>query len=176
MKLWSVLNKRNLVLLALLVCAFTMASISVAAQNLQNSDATQAPPKVVRTVYQGETHVGRCCKLWDASITVTEPQDKLVPIVVTFSVDYRATAPFYAGLRLNDGVCAFYGPANVPTFSPENQASFSPATFRWVIMPGDYKLAKGPNVVTVCGGGVDFFAENDTITLGFNTLSAELVK
>ncbi len=174
MKVWSVFTKRNLMLLALLACVFTIASISVVAQAAATSD--QAPPKVVRTVYQGETHVGRCCKLWDASITVTEPQDKLVPIVVTFSMDYRATAPFYAGLRLNDGVCAFYGPDNVPTFSPENFASYTPVTFQWVIQPGDYKLAKGPNVVTVCGGGADFFAENDTITLGFNTLSANLLK
>jgi len=176
MKVWSSFNLRNLVSLALLVCAFTIASVSVAAQNASPSDTAQTPGKIVRTVYQGETHVGRCCKLWDAAITVTEPQDKLVPIVVTFSMDYRATAPFYAGLRLNDGVCAFYGPEHVPTFSPENEALYTPVTFQWVIQPGDYKLAKGPNTVTVCGGGVDFFAENDTIVLGFNTLSAELVK
>ena len=176
MKVLSVFNKRNLVLLGLLVCVFTMWSTSLYAQNAQTSDTAQAPPKIVRTAYTGETHVGRCCKLWDASITVTEPQDKLVPIVVTFSMDYRATAPSYAGLRLNDGVCTFYGPANIPAYSPDNEASFTPATFQWIILPGDYKLVKGPNVVTVCGGGADFFSENDTITLGFNTLSAELMK
>jgi hypothetical protein len=176
MKALSVLNKRNLMLFAFLVCAFTIAAISVVAQNPSSSQAAQTPTKIVRTVYQGETHVGRCCKLWDASITVNEPQDKLVPIVVTWSMDYRTTAPFYAGLRVNDGVCAFYGPAYVPTFSPENETLFESKTFQWVILPGDYKLAKGPNVVTVCGGGVDFFAENDTITLGFNTLSARLEK
>jgi hypothetical protein len=176
MKVWSLFNKRNLMLFALLVCAFTIASISVAAQNAATSDTAPTPPKIGRTIYQGETHVGRCCKLWDASITVTEPQDKVVPIVVTFSMDYRTTAPFYIGLRLNDGVCAFYGPEYIPAFSPENETQFESKTFQWVILPGDYKLAKGPNVVTVCGGGVDFFAENDTVTLGFNTLSAELVK
>src|SRR5512146_229263 len=173
MKVLSVFNKRNLVALGLLVCAFTMWSTSLYAQTAPTSD-TQTPPKIVRTTYTGETHVGRCCKPWDASITVTEPQDKVVPIIVTFSMDYRATAPFYAGLRLNDGVCGSYGPTNVPTFSPDTEASFTPVTFQWVILPGDYKLAKGPNTVTVCGGGVDFFAENDTIMLGFNTLSAEL--
>jgi len=167
MKTFSVFNKRTLMLLALVLCIVTIASTSVLAQD---------PPKVRRTTYQGETHVGRCCKLWDASITVTEPQDKLVPIVVTFSLDYRASAPMYAGLRVNDGVCAFNGPAYIPTFSPENEFLYDSKTFQWVIMPGDYKLKKGNNVVTVCGGGVDFFAENDTIVLGSNTLSAELVK
>jgi hypothetical protein len=168
-------NKRNLVLLALLVCVFTIVSIPVAAQSAQTSDAAPAP-KVARTTYQGETHVGRCCKLWDAAITVTEPQDKLVPIVVTFSMDYRATAPMYIGLRVNDGVCAFNGPNSVEMFSPAIETQYKPATYQWVVMPGDYKLAKGPNTLTVCGGGIDFFAENDTITLGFNTLSASLVK
>lgn len=167
MKTFSMFNKRNLMLLAIAVGIFTIGSISVAAQAL---------PKVLRTTSPGETHVGRCCKVWDASITVTEPPDKLVPIVVTWSMDYRATAPFYAGIRLNDGVCAFYGPAYVPTFSPEDEFLSNSKTFQWVIMPGDYKLKKGNNVVTVCGGGVDFFAENDTIVLGSNTLSAELVK
>jgi hypothetical protein len=176
MKLYSLFNWRNLVPLALLVGVFTIAVLPVVAQNAQTSDAAPAPPKVVRTIFQGETHVGRCCQLWDAAITVTEPQDKMAPIVVTFGMDYRATAPFYIGLRVNDGVCAFYGPANVETFSPDKETLFKSATFQWVIQPGDYKLAKGANKVTVCGGGVDFFAENDTITLGFNTLSAALVK
>lgn len=167
MKAFSMFNKRNLMLLAFAGCIFGMTTTSAAGQTA---------PKVRRTTYQGETHVGRCCKLWDASITVTEPQDKLVPIVVTFSTDYRATAPFYAGIRINDGVCAFSGPAYIPTFSPENEFLFDSRTFQWVILPGDYKLHKGDNVVTVCGGGVDFFSETDTIVLGSNTLSAQLVK
>ncbi len=43
-------------------------------------------------------------------------------------------------------------------------------------MPGDYKLKKGANVVTVCGGAADPFTETDTINLGFNTLTAELAR
>ena len=91
-------------------------------------------------------------------------------------MDYRATAPMYVGLRVNDGVCAFNGPNSVETFSPANETQYKAATYQWIVMPGDYKLAKGPNKLQVCGGGIDFFAENDTITLGFNTLSADLVK
>ena len=167
MKLSSVVNKRAFALLALVVCALVVASVPVLAQT---------PQKVVRVTYQGETHVGRCCKLWDAAINVIEPQNALVPIVVTYSMDYRATAPFYIGLRVNDGVCVFNGPSHIQTFSPADETSYTSATFQWVILPGDYKLTKGPNVVTVCGGGVDFFAEYDTITLGANTLAAQLVK
>ncbi len=39
-------------------------------------------------------------------------------------------------------------------------------------MPGDYKLVKGPNEITLCGGGV--YSDTDTLTLGFNTLTARL--
>ncbi len=130
----------------------------------------------MRNTVPGETHIGRCCKLWDATVNVTEPQDKLVPIVVTFSMDYRSTAPMYIGLRVNDGVCAFNGPNSVETFSPAVETLTRAATYQWILMPGDYNLAKGPNKLQVCGGGVDFFAENDTIILGFTTLSADLVK
>jgi hypothetical protein len=165
MKILSTVKKRNLMLFALLSGVLVITSMSVLAQTA---------PRVARTTYQGETHVGPCCTNWDASITVTEP-DKVAPIVVTWSMDYRATAPFYAALRLNGGPCVFSGPAYVPTFLPED-GTFNSKTFQWVILPGDYKLIKGRNVITVCGGGVDSFAENDTITLGFNTLSAELAK
>jgi hypothetical protein len=164
-KVFSIITKRNLMLLALMVCTIVIASVSMAAQN---------PSQVSRTTYQGETHVGRCCQSWDASIKVTEP-DKLVPIVVTFSTDYRATAPFYAALRINGGPCVFSGPAYLPTFAPED-GSFDSRTLQWVILPGDYKLVRGTNVITVCGGAVNFEGENDTITLGFNTLSAKLAR
>src|SRR4051794_18778478 len=100
MKRFSLFNKRKLVVLAVLGCVFAVTSIAAVAQTSS---------KVMRSVVPGETHVGRCCKLWDATVTVAEPQDKLVPIVVTFSMDYRATAPMYIGLRVNDGVCAFNG-------------------------------------------------------------------
>lgn len=169
------LTKRALMLLAL-ACAFTITTVSAGAQNTKATDTTQTPPKILRTIYQGESHVGHCCTAWDASITVNEPQDKLVPIVVTFSMDYNATARFYAGLRLNDGVCAFYGPENIAAFPSADGTSYTSATFQWVILPGDYKLKKGANVVTVCGGAADPFTETDSITLGLNTLTAELAR
>jgi len=129
---------------------------------------------VNRVTYQGETHTGRCCSEWEASVTIHEPE-KIVPIVVTFSADYQATAPFLVALRLNDAPCAFYGPAFLPTFLPDSDGIlYSSRTFQWVVMPGDYKLVRGKNVLTVCGGGL--FSASDSVTLGFNTLTAHLQK
>ena len=47
-------------------------------------------------------------------------------------------------------------------------------TFQWVIMPGDYKLIPGRNVVRLCGGGVS--SDTDAITLGFGTLAVRFGK
>jgi len=44
---------------------------------------------------------------------------------------------------------------------------------QWLIMPGDYRLVKGANEITLCGGAV--YSDTDTLTLGFNTLTAGLV-
>ena len=161
MKLLSGNTTRALLFLAVLACIVTFAAASAMAQS-----------NVQRTVYQGETHTGICCSNWDASVRITEP-DKIVPIVVTFSTDYRSNAPFFAALRLNGGPCVFYGPAFIPAFSPADE-SYASRTFQWVILPGDYKLVRGPNTIQVCGGGT--VGETDTITLGFNTLTAHLQK
>ena len=123
---------------------------------------------VSRVTYPGETHTGLCCKPWDAVVTINEGE-KPVPIVVTFSTAFRATGPFYVGMRLNNGPCTFDGPGNIPTYNPE-EWSYASETFQWVLMPGDYLLAKGSNVIRVCGGAV--FSANDSIELGANTLTA----
>lgn len=94
------------------------------------------------------------------------------PIVVTFSTDYRANAPILVGLRLNGGPCVSYGPAFLQAAQPENDM-YASATLQFVIMPGDYKLAKGTNTIRVCGGGM---SETDSISLGFYTVSIRLDK
>lgn len=132
-----------------------------------------AAPKssVLRVNYPGVTQTGKCCFNWDETLLVIEPE-RLVPIVVTWSADYQSNAPFYSGLSVNGGPCAFYGPGNISTFMPEDSVSFTARTVQWLIMPGDYKLAKGPNEITLCGGGVN--SDTDTLTLGFSTLVAHL--
>jgi hypothetical protein len=156
--------KRSSVVVAILTCVFIATSLSA------QSNGTDSP--VVRVNYQGETHKGLCCSTWDGKITISEPE-QAVPIIVTFSTDYQSNAPFFAALRVNGGPCAFYGPAYLPAFSPDDN-TFSSRTFQWVIMPGDYKLVRGRNVIELCGGGL--LSTDDTITLGFYTLSADLQK
>ena len=164
MKALSVISKRSLLVLGFLACLLAASSVSVFAEEPENP--------VMRASYPGETHTGMCCKLWDASVSINEPE-KNVPIIVTFSTDYRANGTFYVGLKLNDGVCAFNGPSIIPAFQPDDWTRTT-TTFQWVIMPGDYKLATGLNKLTVCGGGST--SANDTIELGFYTLSARLQK
>jgi hypothetical protein len=125
--------------------------------------------QVLREV-AGGPHTGRCCSVWDESIRVFEPET-MVPVVVTWSTDYQANAPFLVGLSLNGGGCTFNGPAAIPAFTSSDD-TYASKTFQWVIMPGDYGLVKGPNSIHLCGGGV--FADTDSITLGFNTMAARL--
>ncbi len=162
MKVLSVISKRSLRYLGIVACMFLASSIVAL--------AAEPETPVMRAGYPGETHTGRCCKLWDASVTINE-RERNVPVIVTFSMDYRANAPFYVGLRLNDGVCVFNGPFMVPAFQPD-EWSHTTTSFQWVIMPGDYKLTSGLNKLTVCAGGAT--SANDTIELGLYTLSARL--
>ena len=124
-----------------------------------------------RVMLQGETHTGYCCSVWSQSVEVVETASP-APIIVTFSSDYRANESMLVGLQLNDGPCVFYGPAFLQAAQPANDM-YASATLQWVIMPGDYKLAKGTNSVRVCGGGV---SETGSISLGFYTLNARLDK
>src|SRR4051812_28400638 len=162
-KLISIVSRRSALLMSL-VCMLAFVSSPVFAGAPESS--------VNRISYQGETHQGMCCKSWDASVSINEPE-RQVPIVVTWSTDYRATGPSFVGLRLNDGPCVFYGPAFLPTYAPDD-ISYSSKTFQWVIMPGDYKLVRGKNTLTLCGGAI--FSQNDSVELGFNTMRAELQK
>lgn len=164
MKVLSTISKRGLLVLGIVACMLVISSVAAFAAEPESS--------VMRASYPGETHTGRCCKVWDASVTINE-RERNVPIIVTFSTDYRSNATFYVGLKLNDGVCAFNGPFVIPAFQPDDW-SRTTTTFQWVIMPGDYKLTSGLNKLTVCGGGST--SDNDTIELGFYTLSARLQK
>ena len=161
MKILAAISKRSLFLKLVMVCAIMATALSAIAGSRSS---------VQRTTFQGETHTGKCCAAFDASVEINEPE-KLQPIIVTWSTDYRATGASLVALRLNDGPCTFFGPAYLPAFSPED-GTYSSKTFQWVIMPGDFKLARGVNVIKVCGGGI--FSDADTLTLGFNTISAHL--
>jgi hypothetical protein len=161
MKILASFNK-NARLLAAAACLLVVGSAS----------ALAAPKSaVLRIDYPGMTETGKCCFNWDLSLRVIEPE-RLVPIVVTWSTDYQADAVFYSGLSVNGGPCAFYGPGIINTFVPDDIVSYASRTVQWLIMPGDYKVVKGANEITLCGGGV--YSDTATLTLGFNTLTAHL--
>jgi len=161
-KVFSTLSKRILAHLATLACVVALGSISAF-----------AGPKsqVFRSVADGP-HTGRCCSRWDQSVRVNEP-DTPIPVIVIWSTEYRSNAPFLTGLSLNGGPCTFYGPGTIPASAPADD-TYASITLQWVIMPGDFGLVKGWNVVRLCGGSV--LADTDSITIGFNTLSARTGK
>ena len=159
MKVSPTIKQLSLVSVVVLPALISVVSISASAASKTS---------VSRTIYQGETHTGKCCSSWGDPIEVVEP-DKLVPIIVTWSADYRANASLITGLRVNGGPCAFYGPAFIRPFTSDDDM-YASRTVQFVIMPGDYKLAPGTNTIQVCGGGV--FADADSVVLGFSTLTA----
>lgn len=116
---------------------------------------------------------GPCCSVWDESVTVNEPGTP-VPIVVTWNTDYQSNAPFLAGLSLNGGPCVLYGAASIPAQNPSDQMYLASASFQWVILPGDYGLRSGKNVISLCGGGM--LGDTDNITIWGNTLVAHLAR
>src|SRR3954447_18986137 len=120
--------RRSFGVMTMLACAFVSTAIWAQSNGPDSS--------VLRVTYQGETHTGLCCSTWDAKVSVSEPE-KAVPIIVTFSTDYRSNAPFYAALHINGGPCVFYGPAFIAAFAPED-GTYGSKTFQWVILPGDY--------------------------------------
>lgn len=156
---------RNFAFAAVVTFTLVFASLSAFAQ-------THDKP-VFRAEYPGETHTGSALEPWEPTVTIRETE-RPMPIVVTWSGSYRATTGFYVGVSLNGGPCVFNGPSSVPAFFPDDLSSTS-MTLQWVIMPGDYKLNRGMNTVTLCGGSSEW-GSNGTITLGLNTMVAHLVR
>ena len=159
-QLISTINKQGIRLLAALIFTIAMACGS----------AMAADRGILRSNADG-TYTGQCCSRWDESVTVYEPST-LVPIVVTWSTDYQSNAPFIVGLSLNGGACTFFGSASMTAQNPNDGMFLAPASYQWVILPGDYGLRSGRNVITLCGGGVT--GETDQITIMGNTLIAHL--
>jgi hypothetical protein len=160
MNVISRINKRGSRLLPALIFMIAMAC----------SSAMAADKGILRSNADG-TYTGPCCSRWDESVTVREP-GTLVPVVVTWSTDYQSNAPFMVGLSLNDGPCSLYGAGSVTAQNPGDGIYLAPATYQWLILPGDYGLRSGRNVITLCGGGM--VGDTDSITIWGNTLVAHL--
>ncbi len=156
----SIINKQGIRMLGALVFTIAVACGS----------AMAADKGIVRSNADG-TFTGPCCSRWDESVIVNEPKT-LVPVVVTWSTDYQSNAPFIVGLSLNGGVCTVFGSASITAQNPNDGMYLAPASYQWVILPGDYGLRSGQNVITLCGGGVT--GDTDQITIMGNTLFAHL--
>ena len=146
-----------------------VATVLLAAGSISSFAASRTA--VLRVDFPGTTETGKCCFDWDLSLRVMEPE-RLVPIIVTWSADYQANAWIYSGIRVNDAPCSFDGPGNISPYMTEDSLSYTTRTVQWLIMPGDYRLVKGLNVITLCGGGV--YSDSDQLTIGFNTLTVQL--
>ena len=107
------------------------------------------PPLVQRTL-NNKLLTGPCCFNFVSvpPVGVNEPA-ALVPVAVTFSMDYLSTsgAGFFLGLNVNGTGCKYYGAREAPTVRV-----FTPAAYQWVIFPQDGVLVPGPNIFQLCGG------------------------
>ena len=156
----SRINKQGIRLVAALIFTIAMAYGS----------AMAADRGILRSNADG-TYTGPCCSRWDESVTVNEPNVP-VPIVVTWSTDYQSNAPFIVGLSLNGGPCTLFGPGSITAQTAGAGAYLTSAGLQWVILPGDYGLRSGKNVIKLCGGGM--LGDTDSITIWGNTLVAHL--
>ena len=162
MNVISRINNQHIRFLAVLALTVAMACGSA-----------MATEKGIRRSTGDGNYTGPCCSRWDQSVTVHEPTEE-VPIVVTWSTDYQSNAPFIAGLSLNGGPCTLYGAASITEHNPTDSIYTASASFQWVILPGDYGLQSGRNVITVCGGGM--MGDTDNIAIWGNTLVAHLAR
>jgi len=118
---------------------------------------------------------GLCCSDWGPTVSITEPTT-VAAVIVDFNADYQATGEAQVGLSLNGGSCdLFFGPNRLPEFDLGSKGAgpFGDIHYQWVIQPSD-GLRSGKNTFEVCGGGDNGL--NQTIVLGFNTLSVKISK
>jgi hypothetical protein len=132
--------------------------------------AFAVPPNEVLLSGNVQTFTGVCCFSWGETVSITEPKVP-VPIVVTWSTDYRASANlfFNVGVSVNGHPCLS---SDLIAAASPSDGTFQARTFQWVIFPSD-GLIKGTNNITLCGGGS---VATDNITLAGNTLAARISK
>ena len=160
MKNLSKSTKLRLLCLAVFVCMVAGATTA----------AYAIPPNQVVRVVTPQTFTGMCCFSWFETVSVTEPSAP-VPVVVTWSVDFREATGQFVGLSVNGGSCQFYGNAALYFNSGRGTQT---RNFNWIVFPSDgppsIALHKGINTFTLCGGGI--FFNTQSVTLLNNTLSA----
>jgi hypothetical protein len=159
MKAISKMNKPSARFLATLACMIVAGSLSASAVNTTE----------VSRILTSKTITAKCCVLFGASVSVTEPPT-VSAVVVTWSADYQTSLEFRVGLSVNGGACVSYGPTVAPALSIIGGSQFASTTYQWIVFPSD-GLKAGANTFAVCGGGS---GSPVTMTFGANTLAARL--
>ncbi len=153
-------NKNTAVFVATLAGIMLAGSLS----------AFAVPPKQVARVYNAVTFTGKCCFLWNESVSITEPAT-IVPVIVTWSADVVVNDEFLVGLSLNGGGCTAFGSREIPWLAVFKGSGALNQTHQWVVFPSD-GLVKGTNTFALCGGGVS--STSDTISFGLSTLAVQI--
>ena len=150
---------------------FFLAVFAVgAAITAATEPASAVPPNQIQQFLSGRTITGKCCFLWDETVTITESA-ALAPVVVTYATDFQESGSFVVELSINNRPCKAFGPS-ILEFDPDRQPLSH--TFQWIINPED-GLMKGANTFTLCGGDMSG-NPNPTLILGARTLSVVISK
>jgi hypothetical protein len=157
--------KRNLLGLAIASLVMGVATAAFA-----------VPPAQVSRQNTTITFAGLCCANVNQSVTIKEPA-KLVPVVVTWSTDFRSLNDTGGnevfGLSVNLGPCIAFGSRDLNELHPDSNSMTSRA-FEWVVLPSDGRLVSGINRFDVCGGSLR--RETDSVGLGVRTLAVRISK
>lgn len=159
MKAFSKASKQSVLLVAVVICLIVVGSLS----------AFAVPPKQVAFVPNPMTFTGKCCSLWNETVSITEPAT-VVPVIVTWSADVvlnpeGSDDDFFVGLSVNGGPCTAYGSREIADLYGTRTLN---TTHQWVVFPSQ-GLIKGTNTFALCGGGDNQFG--DTIVIGLSTLT-----
>ena len=161
MKGFQKVQNRNIVCLTTVV--FLVVSLAV-------SDFAVPPKQVLLST--GKQLTGKCCFMWDETVSITEPA-AVVPVIVTWSADFAVNDEFLVGLSVNRNACTAYGSREIPWQGVLGGSGFMNTTHQWVVSPSD-GLVRGTNTFTLCGGGAN--SNSDTILIGYNTLAVQIGK
>ncbi|MBI3476515.1 MAG: hypothetical protein HY010_12350 [Acidobacteria bacterium] len=162
MKPISHVIKRNMIFAATLACLIWAGSNS----------AFAVPPTQVARLLTNPTVTATCCVPIGPTVSVTEPS-VIVPVIVTWSVDYEVSAESAFNLSVNGGPCLFFGAGDAPFVNFKGGTGLLSTTYQWLVLPADGVLVKGKNTFTVCEGGI---GGPTTMFFSFRTLSVQIGK
>jgi hypothetical protein len=162
MKTISKTDKRNVLFVAALACMMLAGSIS----------AFAVPPGQVARLLTNPTITAACCVPIGPTVSVTEPST-LVPVIVTWSVDYEVSGESAFNLSVNGGPCSFFGAGDAPFVNFKGGSGLLSSSYQWLVLPADGVLVQGKNTFTVCEGGI---GAPTTMFFSFRTLSVQMGK